>query len=152
RGVEPPDRQMAKRPWLRYARSVIHAAVRRASASESAATSTWGVILDISPSQSRLAAARVAYRGDRRRIIRRVEDVRAGHNGGCSGVPYLPGIRTAQSSIHLDHRIEPVFVAQAPHCTNFWQHLWQELLTAKARVDGHYQNDPTQLEHVIDRR
>jgi len=66
-----------------------------------------------------------------------------------------PASRTSQAFSPLSppsthHRIEIAFVAQAPRCANFRQHLWQKLLPAKSWVDGHHQNNDAKFQHILD--
>src|SRR6516162_6022130 len=103
-------------------------------------------------SRSLTSPARVANGGDCAGVIRRVENVRTGDDGGSPGVAHLPGVFAAQSTVDLDHRVEAAFVAQTAQCADLRQHLRQKLLAAKAGVDGHDENYPAEFEHILDQR
>src|SRR5215472_13105581 len=78
---------------------------------------------------------RAADRGDGAGIIGCMEHVGTGDDRVRSRFGHLPGVVATQAPVYLDHRVETALVAQTPQCADLHQHLRQELLPAKARID-----------------
>src|SRR5215469_6669025 len=99
-----------------------------------------------------LRSFRVADRLDRAGVVGRMKNMRAGDDRVSSGLDHPPCTLSAQPAVNLDDGVEAAIITQTPQRADLWQHFRKELLTAEPGIDGHDQDNPTQLQHIFDHR
>ena len=88
--------------------------------------------------------------GNGRRVVLRAEDRRAGDDRGGAGGGRLCRRRRVLAAIDLDHRIEAALRAHRAEAPDLGQHLGQEGLPAKSRIDRHHQDDVAEMQDIFD--
>ena len=69
----------------------------------------------------------------------------------CTGGCHLRSRRWVLAAIDFDHGMQGALRAHLAQTADFRQHFGKEILAAEARIDGHHQNNVTQMEDIFDK-